>query len=313
MSFLSLQHPESCTEMPKKKLTLEIPCYTDSSEFIKKKISRRIPFYPEDTPRDSYLFQQKYESKSHIRPNPFTKPISRPTLVSIEGNIGAGKSSFLKIVQEKYKDRTDILFIQEPVDMWETVKDSKDGQNILQKYYQNPVKYAFAFQVLAFTTRLQLLKRAIRESGPDCKVILMERSLDADHRIFAKMLLDDHILEPIEFQIYEMMAKEDLCEYSVNKIIWLNTSAEECMNRIRVRGRIGEEKISDDYLQKCDACHCEWLGANTEHIFILNEKDQNEIMGMRENSKGNETIKKSNPSISAFDKMENYLFGSICL
>jgi deoxyadenosine/deoxycytidine kinase len=280
----SLQHPESCSEI--------------SYEFVKKnKIYRRIPFYPEDT-RDLYLFKPKYESKLTV--TPINKIIQRPTLVSIEGNIGAGKSSFMKILQEKYKDRTDIVFIQEPVDMWETVKDSKDGQNILQKYYQNPVKYAFAFQVLAFTTRLQLIKRAIHEASSDCKVILMERSLDADHRIFAKMLLDDNILEPIEFQIYEMMANEDLREYSVNKILWLNTSAEECMTRIRVRGRVGEENISNEYLQKCDACHREWLGVDTWGVFILNEEDQSEIMNSSIHSKSDDVK-------TAFDKIEMYL------
>lgn len=284
----SLKLPESCPE-------ISSFAYTAKKN---NKNYRRIPFYPEDTPKDSYLFQQKYQSKLTV--TPINKIKQRPSLVSIEGNIGAGKSSFLKILQEKYKGRTDILFIQEPVDIWETVKDSKDGQNILQKYYQNPVKYAFAFQVLAFTTRLQLIKRAISESSPDCKVILMERSLDADHRIFAKMLLDDHILEPIEFQIYEMMAKEDLREYSVNKILWLNTSAEECMNRIRVRGRIGEENISNEYLEKCDVCHREWLGVDTGIVFILNEEDQNEIMG---------TTESGNPFVPAFDKIETYLFG----
>jgi deoxyadenosine/deoxycytidine kinase len=184
-----------------------------------------------------------------------------PVIISIEGNIGAGKSTLLKLLQEKYTH--DILFIQEPVDMWETVKDN--GENILQKYYKDPAKYAFAFQILAFTTRLQLLKNAI---NTNCKVILMERSLDADYNVFAKMLADDHILEPIEFQIYEKMVNAEK-KYFVDKIIWLNTSVEECMKRIQKRGRVGEETISEDYLRKCDLYHNKWIGSNA---FILDEK-----------------------------------------
>jgi ABC-type glutathione transport system ATPase component len=65
-------------------------------------------------------------------------------LVSIEGNIGAGKSTLVKTLQNRYSDRDDIYFLQEPVDLWEKIKD-KDGKNMLQKFYANPKKYAFAF------------------------------------------------------------------------------------------------------------------------------------------------------------------------
>lgn len=293
---ISLQLPDSCPEIHKSRTGNETTS-TEKPSILKKTstIARRIPFYPEDTPRDSYLFHPQCKNKTNVLiPSLAKTMLSRPTFVSIEGNIGAGKSSFLKILQEKYKDCDDIMFIQEPVDLWETVKDSKDGKNILQKYYMNPIKYAFAFQVLAFTTRLQLLKRAIQDAGANCKVILMERSLDADHRIFAKMLLEDNILEPIEFQIYETMANEELKNYSVDKIIWLNTSSEECMRRIHTRNRIGEENISNNYLQKCDACHREWLNTDTGFVFILNEEDQREIMD-------------SNEYNSIFNKIEEYL------
>ena len=216
-----------------------------SKIFPEKKLSIEIPpYFPAMKPRAT---KQK-----------------TPVIISIEGNIGAGKSSFLRLLQEKYKSQ-DILFIQEPVDIWETVKDN--DKNILQMYYQDPVKYAFAFQILAFTTRLQLLKDAI---NTNCKVILMERSLDADHHIFAKMLADDRTLEPIEFQIYEKMVNSEK-DYFVDKIIWLNTSVEECMKRIQKRGRVGEETISEDYLRKCDLYHRKWIGSDA---FILNEENQ---------------------------------------
>jgi deoxyadenosine/deoxycytidine kinase len=260
-------------------LTIQIPSPSDKFENEKNvplKKLKKIVMYPENMNINTNII--------HVKPT-FTRPVlsratsvlTRPLLISIEGNIGAGKSSLMKTLQNKYKNRSDIVFILEPVDLWETVKDSADGKNILQKYYENPVKYAFAFQVLAFTTRLQLIKQVISKVTNECKVVLMERSLDADRHIFAKMLLMDNILEPVEFQIYEKMASAELNEYSVDKIIWLNTSVEECINRIHIRGRVGEESISEEYLRKCDGFHQEWLQKNSD-VFILKEKEQNDIL-----------------------------------
>ena len=89
-------------------------------------------------------------------------------LISIEGNIGAGKST---IINQLIKENLDpqIIILQEPVDMWESVKH--EGETMLQKFYNDQDKYAFAFQIMAFTTRLKLIKDTINQN-PDAKIIL---------------------------------------------------------------------------------------------------------------------------------------------
>jgi len=81
----------------------------------------------------------------------------RPRILTIEGNIGAGKSTFLGELQKRYAERNDILFLLEPVGIWESVVDDQ-GKHMLEKFYENPQKYSFAFQVLAFSTRLKLIR-----------------------------------------------------------------------------------------------------------------------------------------------------------
>ena len=54
-------------------------------------------------------------------------------LISIEGNIGTGKSSLVRMLEEKYKYTDAIVFIQEPVNEWLNLKDT-DGENILEKF-----------------------------------------------------------------------------------------------------------------------------------------------------------------------------------
>jgi deoxyadenosine/deoxycytidine kinase len=191
----------------------------------------------------------------------------RPRIVSVEGNIGGGKSTLIEKLQEKYINDRRFHFLLEPVDQWEKIRD-KNGKNMLQKYYDNPTRYAFAFQIMAFQTRLQLLKDTLEYIDDEVTTIVMERSLDADYQIFAKMLAEEGLMEDVEFEIYKGMSAEALKEYGVDGIIWLDTDYEECFRRVQKRSREGEEngKIALAYLRKCHEYHIEWLGADTGFV-----------------------------------------------
>ena len=193
-------------------------------------------------------------------------------LVSIEGNIGAGKSTLVKTLQKRYSDRDDIYFLQEPVDLWEKIKD-KDGKNMLQKFYDNPKKYAFAFQIMAYNTRLKILKEVLQDIPSNIRTIVMERSLDADHNVFAKMLHDEGLMESVEHDIYEMMANEGLESYCSDGFIWICTEPEQCFERVKERSRAGENSIDMNYLQKCHEYHVEWLGADLGMACIVETND----------------------------------------
>ena len=62
-------------------------------------------------------------------------------LISIEGNIGTGKSSLVRMLEEKYKYNDAIVFIQEPVNEWLNLKDT-DGENILEKFYKTQERWS---------------------------------------------------------------------------------------------------------------------------------------------------------------------------
>ena len=127
-----------------------------------------------------------------------------PLIISIEGNIGSGKSTLLKNLQEKFQDRN-YVFVKEPVDLWEYVTD-EEGKTILENFYKEPTKYSFAFQMMAFTTRMSVLKKAVSEN-PDAEVIICERSIEADRHVFAQMLYDDKLMNKMEYKIYTDLAK----------------------------------------------------------------------------------------------------------
>jgi deoxyadenosine/deoxycytidine kinase len=116
---------------------------------------------------------------------------TRYNIVSIEGNIGSGKSTLLSNLRETLKDRNDIVFLKEPVDEWEKITD-ENGLTMLEKFYSNQKAYSFPFQMMAYISRLALLKEAVKNNPSS--IIITERSLFTDKMVFAKMLYDLRIL-----------------------------------------------------------------------------------------------------------------------
>jgi deoxyadenosine/deoxycytidine kinase len=186
----------------------------------------------------------------------------KPLIVSLEGNIGAGKSTLLRKFQEWY-DQQDHgteprwVFLYEPVETWNTFCDS-DGNTMLQKFYSDPVKYAFSFQVMAYVTRLKELETLL-EAHPHCAGVLCERSLLADHEIFAKMLHDDGTLEDVLYQIYNQFVDKTVDRASIDGVVYVHAPVDVCIERISQRAREGESDISKVYLQRCEDYHTAWL------------------------------------------------------
>lgn len=179
-----------------------------------------------------------------------------PYILSIEGNIGSGKSTILKFLQDNNTNK-DIIFLKEPVHIWETIKD-EENTTIIENFYKDPKKYGFMFQIMAFATRMQILKDTIEEN-PECKIVVCERSILADQHVFASMLHDDNIIDSMGFTIYQKMANNYMKDYPLNGIIYIDAEPDICMERINKRNREGESNIALEYLRKCKLYHSNWL------------------------------------------------------
>jgi len=193
--------------------------------------------------------------------------MKQPIIISLEGNIGAGKSTFLEHLEKKLDNTGDWIFLREPVHIWEQIKD-ENGETVLSKFYANPEKYAFAFQVMAYTTRYQELKRIVEEY-PNCKGIICERSLEADKFIFAKMLHSDGLIDNVMYNIYEKYFSVYEGNFTLDGIIHIHANPDVCFNRIIKRSRNGESSISLDYLKNCDRYHTAWLSNEKTPVLKL--------------------------------------------
>ena len=200
-------------------------------------------------------------------------------ILSIEGNIGAGKSTLLEQAKKYIPSRIGkkIIFLQEPVDLWDDIKDS-DGETILTKFYRNSSKYAFAFQMMAYISRLEILKNTVRRNPNS--IIVCERSIWTDKNIFAQMLADDDKIEEIELLIYNKWFDSLSKEFSLDASIYLKTSPEVCDTRVKKRNRVGEN-IPLAYLQRCHSYHEEWLSNIPDKIVLDGDKGGIEITADR--------------------------------
>ena len=195
-------------------------------------------------------------------------------IISVEGNIGAGKTTLLDELETCLlaHDQTDVIILREPVDQWTKIYDA-EGKNILERFYEDPVKHSFQFQVLIFTTMLDLVKRTVEEQ-PDCSIIVCERSLETSRFVFAKMLHDDGLMSDMEYKIYEtLFADETIQQYLPTSIVYLPTDNTTCMERIRQRNRSGEQTINETYLDKCQAYYDEYRQHSTIEWKILTKEE----------------------------------------
>lgn len=175
------------------------------------------------------------------------------SIVSIEGNIGSGKSTLIEHLKKNYK-KDKIIYLEEPVKEWTNIKDKND-KNILVKFYEDQKKYSFAFQMMAYISRLDLLRRTIKENPES--IIITERSLYTDKFVFAKMLYDSDKIEEIEYSIYNRWFNSMIDLAPLNKIIYMKTSPETSFKRIIKRSREGEDNIKEDYIRECNKYHDE--------------------------------------------------------
>ena len=181
------------------------------------------------------------------------------TFISIEGNIGSGKSTLLANLREHYKNNDNVIFLKEPVDEWAKIKDI-NGTTILEKFYADQEKYSFSFQMMAYVSRIKVLRDTLKEKQKENQakkhyIIITERSLYTDKMVFAKMLYDTGKIEDVNYQIYLNWFDTFSGEFPVHKVIYVKAAPEKCYARISKRSREGEENIPLEYLTACSLYH----------------------------------------------------------
>ncbi|QKF94296.1 deoxynucleoside kinase [Fadolivirus algeromassiliense] len=197
----------------------------------------------------------------------FLKPKQKPKkiLVSIEGNIGVGKTSIMNMMKERFSNAE---FIYEPVDEWHTIVDS-NGKDILQSFYDDKKRWSYTFQNIAYVTRMNHIIDMIMNSSK--RYIIVDRSLQADLNTFAQMLYNDNCLSSLEWNAYNRwnnFFEQYFGDQIVHKLIYLRCDPDIAYQRMQVRNRDAEKGVPFEYLKSLHQYHDKWL-MQKENVLIL--------------------------------------------
>lgn len=187
---------------------------------------------------------------------------------SLEGNIGSGKTSLLT----KLNSYDNIEIILEPLDEWKKVCD-EEGNNLFELYYKNPKKYGILFQSLVYKTRLKSIdKPQIQQNR------ITERCVMTDKHVFMNVMIQNNIINKLENEWYHTWYDWITSKFpKPDKIIYLRTSVDICMERIKKRAREGEQVIDISLLTQLHHAHDAWLLAQ-DNVIIINGDFQLDIV-----------------------------------
>ena len=191
--------------------------------------------------------------------------------ICIEGNIGAGKTSFAtRFAAEKNSTLILEQFADNP---------------FLPGFYENPQRFAFALELFFMAERYQQLKENSSGSG------LFERGIVSDYLFVKSMLFARVNLSEEEFRlysrlfeiIYQTLPQPDL-------LVYLHCPVERLMENIRKRGRGYEKNISAEYLGQIQETYFNFFRTKKEWKiliidisgidFVNNETDYKKICGL---------------------------------
>ena len=181
-------------------------------------------------------------------------------MILFEGNIAAGKST----VGRRLAESELFGFVEEPVGAWQQDFD----ENLLDLFYRDTNRWAFTFQLAAFTTRAKTWSEVL--AIIDHRNVVLERSIYCDRYVFAKNCYQSGLMKKTEWQLYCKLwdwLESNWCA-EPDKIVYLRTPAEVCLERIEARGRAEETTIPIEYLRDLEILHDEWLVDNPKAIMI---------------------------------------------
>ncbi len=170
--------------------------------------------------------------------------------IVIEGNIGAGKTSLVNMIAEKYNAK---IILEQFAD-----------NPFLPKFYQDSERYAFPLELSFLADRYHQLKKEL--SNRD-----MFKSFSvADYYFMKSLIFSKNTLPNDEYKlysnifkiIYKSLPKPDL-------YVYLHLNVENLIRNIKSRGREYEQNIDPEYLKKIQDGYFSFFNQNKNHRFLI--------------------------------------------
>jgi deoxyguanosine kinase len=168
--------------------------------------------------------------------------------ITIEGNIGAGKTTLAHLLARHYNAR---LVLEQFAD-----------NPFLAKFYENPQQWAFPLELFFMAERYKQLKELIQQKD-------LFHSLTIADYLFTKCLLFAKVTLPAdEFRLYQRLfdiIQQQLLQPDI--LIFLHAPVSKLQANIKKRNRSYEQNIPDAYLLNIQETYTQYI--KEHHIKTL--------------------------------------------
>ena len=170
--------------------------------------------------------------------------------ITIEGNIGAGKTTLAHLLSRHYNAR---LILEEFAD-----------NPFLPKFYENPRQFAFPLELFFMAERYKQLKELIQQKD-------LFQSITISDYLFTKCLLFAKVnLPDDEFRLYQRLFEiihQQLIQPDI--LIYLHAPVNKLQENIRKRNRSYEQGIPNEYLFSIQETYTHYIKQhNIKTLFV---------------------------------------------
>lgn len=170
--------------------------------------------------------------------------------ITIEGNIGAGKTTLAHLLSKQFNARLVLeAFAENP---------------FLPKFYANPQQFAFPLELFFMAERYKQLKELIHTKD-------LFHSITISDYLFTKCLLFAKVnLPEEEFRLYQSLfdiIHQQLVQPDI--LIYLHAPVQKLQSNIRKRNRPYEQNIADEYLFSIQETYTNYIRQhNIKTLFV---------------------------------------------
>ena len=150
--------------------------------------------------------------------------------VCVEGNIGSGKTTALEALAQA---RPDLRVFTEPLHDW---------GDLIRNFYDDPSRWSLALSLRALL--------AFREPGATSGEVLVERSCLSNRHVFSQLLFNENKMAQAEWELFKEYY--DVLAWTPDVMVYIDTPADVCLERVQQRNRPGEAKIDVQYLRRLE-------------------------------------------------------------
>ena len=183
--------------------------------------------------------------------------------ISIEGNIGSGKTTLAKKIASGFNGRL--------------ILEQFEDNSFLPKFYKNKDRYAFPLELSFLAERYQQLKNILGV------IDIFKDFTISDYSINKSLIFSRKTLQPDEFKLYhqlfniinQTLPKPDL-------LVYLYADIRQLQVNIKQRGRDYEQSIENSYLEQIQESYFDFIKQqnqmriliiDTSHLDFVNKED----------------------------------------